>query len=160
MRPDDTLHDAAAKLGTLSAEQVPVVEDNHLVGSLSSQNISVGAVADGRDLNASVSEVMSKDASYCFETDDVEEVISCSAEADLKCLPVLDHNERVVGWVSLSLEQKATPADSLGDQLSIIACEDHWDLVGLYRGCPVGEQSIRASSRHAEHHLLVQTLAA
>jgi CBS-domain-containing membrane protein len=49
-----------------------------------------------------VSEVMSAEVMYCFEDDDVDEVLRNMGDIKVRRLPVVDRRKRLVGIVSLS----------------------------------------------------------
>ena len=48
-----------------------------------------------------VSDVMTRDVKYCFEDQDVEEVTRNMADIQVRRLPVVDRNKRLVGILSL-----------------------------------------------------------
>jgi CBS-domain-containing membrane protein len=45
---------------------------------------------------------MSPEVRYCFENDDIEDVLNNMAEIRVRRLPVLDHDKRLVGVVSIT----------------------------------------------------------
>jgi CBS-domain-containing membrane protein len=49
-----------------------------------------------------VREVMSEEVKYCFEDDDLDEVVENMADIKLRRLPVLNRDKRLVGIVSLA----------------------------------------------------------
>jgi len=99
--PDDTLQHAAATMAALDAGVLPVGADDRLVGMLTDRDIAVRAVAQGMGPETSVREVMSEEVKYCFEDEDLETVTQNMGDIQLRRLPVLDRNKRLVGIVSL-----------------------------------------------------------
>jgi len=82
---------------------MPVGENDRLVGIVTDRDIVLRAVAEERmPGNTSVREVMSAKVCYCFEDDDVEEAARIMAEHQVKRLPVLNREKRLVGIVALS----------------------------------------------------------
>ena len=60
------------------------------------------AVANGLGYETPVEEVMTHEVRYCFYDEDIEEVLENMADIQLRRLPVLDRDKRLVGIVSLS----------------------------------------------------------
>ena len=64
---------------------------------------------------------MSSEVKYCFEDDDVEDVALNMADNKLRRLPVLNHDKRLVGIVSLGDIARADGSGSAGTALSEIS---------------------------------------
>lgn len=99
--PDDTLQQAASAMAALDAGVLPVGENDRLVGMLTDRDIAVRAVAQGMGPETSVREVMSEEVKYCFEDEDLETVTQNMGDIQLRRLPVLNRDKRLVGIVSL-----------------------------------------------------------
>jgi len=100
--PDDTLLTAAKMMADLDVGVLPVGENDRLVGMVTDRDVTIRGVAAGRDPGeAKVREVMTRDVKYCFEEDDTESVASKMAEWQVRRLPVLTAEKRLVGIVSL-----------------------------------------------------------
>jgi CBS domain-containing protein len=99
--PDDTIQDAALMMAEIDAGALPVSDKDMLVGMITDRDIAVRGVADGRGPDAAVAEVMSHDVKYCYDDEDTEEVLANMGEIQLRRLPVLSRNKRLVGIVSL-----------------------------------------------------------
>jgi predicted transcriptional regulator len=56
--PDETVHEAIAKMNDAGVTQLPVIEDNRSVGSLRESRILARLLGDRDLLNAKVSEIM------------------------------------------------------------------------------------------------------
>jgi len=78
-----------------------VGENDRLVGMLTDRDIAVRAVADGLGPDTPVREVMSPDVKYCYEDEDIDHVAANMAGLELRRLPVVDRDKRLVGIVSL-----------------------------------------------------------
>ena len=101
--PNTTIRDVARKMRTGRIGALPVGENDRLVGMVTDRDIVVRAVADERlPGNTSVREVMSEKVCYCFEDNDIEEAAKIMAEHQVKRLPVLNRDKRLVGIVALS----------------------------------------------------------
>ena len=103
VRPSDTIRDAARTMRDLDVGPVPVCGDNDkLAGMLTDRDITVRAVAEGKDPNATkVQDVMTPDVHYCFEDQDVEEAANQMKDRQVRRLVVLNRDKRMVGIVSL-----------------------------------------------------------
>jgi len=102
IRPEDTLHTAAQMMADLDVGALPVGEKDRLVGMISDRDITVRAVANGRDPDKTlVRDAMSEQIRYCFEDDDTAEVANKMGQWQIRRLPVLNRDKRLVGIVSL-----------------------------------------------------------
>ncbi|WP_366524412.1 CBS domain-containing protein [Sinimarinibacterium flocculans] len=99
--PERTIQEAAGVMATLDAGAIPVGENDRLVGMITDRDISVRAVAKGMDCSTPVREVMTQDIRYCFEDEDVEHVAHNMGEIQVRRLPVLDRDKRLVGIIAL-----------------------------------------------------------
>ena len=106
--PDDTLQHAAELMADIDAGVLPVGEDDRLVGMLTDRDITVRAVAAGKAPNeCKVRDVMSPDIKYIYEDESVEDAARNMSELQVRRLPVLNRDKRLVGIVSLGdLAQK------------------------------------------------------
>ena len=100
-RPEDTLQQAAKKMAELDAGVLPVGADDRLVGMLTDRDITVRAVARGKGPQTPVGEVMSEDVKYCFEDEEMAAVTANMGDIQVRRLPVLSRDKRLVGIVSL-----------------------------------------------------------
>jgi CBS domain-containing protein len=100
--PDDTLGRAAGVMAKHDIGSLPVGENDRLVGFITDRDIVVRALAQGMDADAAVREVMSREVKYCYADDDLDEVAMNMADLELRRLPVVDREKRLVGIVSLA----------------------------------------------------------
>ena len=115
--PDQTLREAAAIMAKIDAGVLPVGDNDRLVGMITDRDIAVRGVAKGLKPDAKVREVMSKDVMYCFADEDVEDVALNMAEQKVRRLPVLDHEKRLVGIVSLGDIALADGPEAAGEAI-------------------------------------------
>lgn len=102
VHPDTTLQDAAKKMRDLNVGSLPICDGQRLVGTLTDRDITVRAIAEGRDPTAtSVRGSMTPEVVYCFEDQAVEEAAKLMKEKQIRRLPVLNRDKRLVGIVSL-----------------------------------------------------------
>ena len=99
--PDMTIGDAARKMRDGDFGMMPVGEDDRLIGTISDRDIVIRAVAEGKDAGTPVRDVMSEGVAWAYEDDSVEEAAKIMSERQVRRLPVVDHNKRLVGIVAL-----------------------------------------------------------
>lgn len=99
--PDSSLREAASLMGRIDSGALLVNDGDRLVGMVTDRDITVRGVAAGLDAEAPVREVMSSEIRYCFEDEDVQHVAENMAQIQLRRLPVLNREKRLVGVVSL-----------------------------------------------------------
>ena len=99
--PGETLQDAAWTMADIDAGILPVGEDDRLVGVITDRDIAIRAVGTGRSAEARIREVMSPEVKYCYADDDVDDILRNMAEQQLRRMPVVDRDKRLVGIVSI-----------------------------------------------------------
>jgi CBS domain-containing protein len=99
-RPDGTITDAAKMMAQCDCGVLPVEEGDRLVGMITDRDIVVRALAQGRT-DARIADVMSRDIKYCFDDEDIDAVAHNMADIQMRRLPVVDRNKRLVGILSL-----------------------------------------------------------
>jgi CBS domain-containing protein len=101
-RPDATLEAAAEKMKSLDVGPLPVCDGDRLVGMVTDRDITVRATAAGRDPKTTpIREAMTEKVVYCFEDQDVREAARLIEEKQIRRLPVLNRDKRLVGIVSV-----------------------------------------------------------
>jgi CBS domain-containing protein len=101
IEPNQTIRDAARLMAEMDAGIMPVREGDRLVGMITDRDIAVRAVAQGRGPDTPVREVMTDEVKYCFEDEDTAAVERNMAEIQVRRLPVLTRDKRLVGILSL-----------------------------------------------------------
>jgi CBS domain-containing protein len=100
---DASLRDAALKMKKLDVGLIPVCDGDRLRGVLTDRDITIRATAEGRDpKKTKVADVMSSDIAYCLEAQEVQEAVSLMEARQIRRLPILDDDKRLVGIVSLA----------------------------------------------------------
>jgi CBS domain-containing protein len=99
--PRNTICDAARVMAEIDAGALPVGDQDRLVGMITDRDIAVRAVAQGKGPDTPVSDVMSQEVKYCFEDEDLERVARNMADIQVRRLPVVDRDKRLVGIIAL-----------------------------------------------------------
>ena len=101
--PNMTIRDAARRMREDNVGALPVGENDRLVGMVTDRDIVMRAVADERRPGTTaVRDVMSEGVCYCFEDDNLERAAQVMAEHQVRRLPVLNRDKRLVGFVALA----------------------------------------------------------
>lgn len=101
LTPEQSIRKAAALMVEIDSGALLIEDQDRLVGMITDRDIAIRAVAKGLDCDTPVSEVMSKHIRYCFDDENVQHVAENMAENELRRLPVLNREKRLVGVVSL-----------------------------------------------------------
>ena len=100
--PDMDVVEAAKKMRDGDFGIVPVQKDDRLVGMLTDRDIAIRCVAENRDCKSiHVGEIMTDKVLYCFEDQDLNEVAENLGDNQIRRLPVLNRDKRLVGILSL-----------------------------------------------------------
>jgi CBS domain-containing protein len=117
------LTEAAAKMKTLDVGLLPICDGDKLIGTLTDRDITVRGIAEGYDpSDTKVSDIMSTDLAYCFEDEEIEKALSLMEDRQIRRLPVLDREKRLIGIVSLGdLAVHAGQKERLGKTLEEVS---------------------------------------
>jgi CBS domain-containing protein len=99
--PDETIQHAAQVMASIDAGILPVGDHDQLVGMITDRDIAIKGIANGKGPETKVRDVMTSDVKYCFDDQDVEEVAHNMADIQVRRLPVVNHDKRLVGILSL-----------------------------------------------------------
>jgi CBS domain-containing protein len=122
--PDAALPDIARKMRDEDFGAMPVAEDDRLIGMITDRDIVVRCVAlDGDVRSTTARQVMSPRVLYCFDDESVENVLQNMGANQVRRLPVINRDKRLVGVVSLGDLSKAAQ-DPAGDALKEISESD------------------------------------
>ncbi len=99
--PDMTIQDAAKEMRAGDFGMMPVGENARMIGTISDRDITIRAVAEGLDPDTPVREVMSDGVAWAYEDDSVEQAAKIMSERQVRRLPVVDREKRLVGIVAL-----------------------------------------------------------
>ena len=107
--PGQSIRDVAKIMADIDAGAVPVGENDRLVGMITDRDIAIRAVAEGKGPDTPVREVMSTEVKYVFDDEDLEHVAKNMGDIQVRRLPVVNREKRLVGIVSFGdVAQKET----------------------------------------------------
>jgi CBS domain-containing protein len=117
--PDDTIEHAAQTMAQLDVGVLPVAENDRLVGMLTDRDIAVRVVAKGKaGRTARVRDAMSHEIKYCFEDEDFDHVVRNMGQEQVRRLPVMSRDKRLVGIVALADIAVESDGEKAGDALA------------------------------------------
>ena len=112
--PTDTIQDAARLMADEDCGALPVGENDRLVGMITDRDIVVRAVAMGKQpADCTVGDVMSREIKYIYEDETTDGLAQKIAELQIKRMPVINRDKRLVGIVSLG--DLASQGDTEGE---------------------------------------------
>lgn len=125
VEPDRPIAEAARLMQQQDIGGMPVGDGDRLIGMVTDRDIVVRAVAEGKDPKTTpVREAMSERLFYCFDDQEAEEVAANMGEQQVRRLPVVDREKRLVGIVSLG-DLTAGGAEKAAAALSEITAPAH-----------------------------------
>lgn len=102
--PENTVTDVARLMKTEDIGPVLIVDNEQsrtLVGIVTDRDIVVKVIADGQDVNTTrVGDTMSKKLVTCRPDDDVEVAMKAMAQFQLRRIPVVGENMKLLGIIS------------------------------------------------------------
>ncbi len=99
--PGMSILEAAKKMRDGDFGMLPVGEDDRMIGTISDRDIVIRAIAEGMDTNTKVRDVMTKGIAWAYEDETVEQAARIMSERQVRRLPVVDRDKRLVGIVAL-----------------------------------------------------------
>jgi CBS domain-containing protein len=99
---DTPILEIARKMRDADIGSMPVVDQDRVVGMVTDRDIVVRVIADGRPPQTSTArDAMSPGVLYCFDDEPVEDVLDKMGDQQIRRLPVVNRDKRLVGVVSL-----------------------------------------------------------
>jgi CBS domain-containing protein len=100
--PDTSLQAAAVMMKELDVGALPVCDGDRLTGMLTDRDLVIrGLAAGAQTAGRSVAEVMTQGVAWCFDDDSIDTAANLMQERQIRRLPVLSRDKRLVGIVSL-----------------------------------------------------------
>lgn len=102
--PTDTVSKAAQLMKDENVGSIPVIEDVQtmkLIGIVTDRDLALQVVAPKRDASTTlVEDVMTYEVITCRAGDDVQKAVDAMAQHQLRRMPVVDGDQRIVGIIS------------------------------------------------------------
>ncbi len=101
INPKMSIVEAARQMRDGDFGMLPVGENDRMIGTITDRDIAIRAIAEGKDIATKVRDVMSEGITWAFEDDSVEKAAKIMSQQQVRRLPVVDHDKRLVGIVAL-----------------------------------------------------------
>ncbi|MBI0330884.1 CBS domain-containing protein [Burkholderia plantarii] len=122
--PSDSIHHAAQLMARHDVGALPVCGGPRVVGMVTDRDIVTRALASGKDGSATVREVASVPIEWCSEDDDADAVRRKMASTQVRRIPVMSRDRRLVGMVSLgdfATRCGVAERDAIGETLDYLS---------------------------------------
>ncbi len=122
VQADVSLVEAAVVMRDMDVGALPICESGRLVGMLTDRDIALRAVAECRDPRFTVvKDVMTPGVTYIFGDQEVEDAAELMERKQVRRLPVLNREKRLVGIVSLGDVALHTSNELSGEALKVMS---------------------------------------
>jgi CBS domain-containing protein len=102
VEPDTRIHELARMMRDQDIGSIPIGENDRLVGMVTDRDIVCKGLADGKDVNAlTARDLMTGPIVYCRDDEDIDDAARIMEEHEIRRLPVINENKRMVGILSL-----------------------------------------------------------
>lgn len=119
--PDQTIREAARAMAERDIGFIPVEEKDRMVGMITDRDIAIRALAQGKGPDTKVRDVMTREVRYCYDDEKIDDVLANMGDLQVRRLPVVNRDKRLVGIVSLSdcaTKERAQPAANALDRIT------------------------------------------
>ena len=114
-RSEQTARDAAQVMRDRDCGCVPIVDgSDRVVGIVTDRDLTVRAIAAGRDGNTRLADLMTPSVECCGQDDDLRDVEQRMAELQVRRIPIVDAGGRCLGIISQAdIARAASSADGV-----------------------------------------------
>jgi CBS domain-containing protein len=121
---NQTARDAAQVMRDRDCGVVPIVDDTgRVVGIVTDRDLTVRAIAEGRDGETKLSELMTASPASCNQDDDLRDVEQRMAELQVRRIPIVDAGGRCLGIISQADIARAASIDDgvvTGEEIALV----------------------------------------
>jgi CBS domain-containing protein len=118
VRPDAMISEAAKMMKQHDIGMLPVCSGHQLVGSITDRDLAIRAIAEGRNpLATKVSDIMTPNVFWCYDDQELEEAAQLMEEKQIRRLPIVNREKRLVGIISLGDFALRSQNDRLAEEV-------------------------------------------
>lgn len=123
---DTSIRDVALRMLEQESGFIPIADGETLVGVITDHDMALRTLAAGKSADDKVSTIMTKDILFCYEQDEITDVLRQMHEFHVQRLIVLDNptDKDFIGVVSLS--DIADKCDTAEMAKRIVECCKHY----------------------------------
>lgn len=122
--PTDTAQAAAGFMLSADTGSIPVCDGEKIVGMITDRDIAIRGVSKGLGPDCAVGDLMSKDIVCARDTDDVQAIAQQMSDKQVRRMPVIDAENRLVGMVSLGDLSRQSQDSAAKTALDGVSAED------------------------------------
>ena len=120
--PDTSVSDAAVLMESEDIGSLPILDGERLAGMVTDRDIVIRAIAKGKDPRGMpVREVASGEVVTVHADDDLSDALQLMASQQVRRLPVVDENDRLVGVLAQADVAAAAKEKSVGEMVEEIS---------------------------------------
>lgn len=120
--PDISIAAVARHMKERDVGAMPVLENDQLIGMITDRDIALRALADGKDISSlTARDVMTEGVLSCREADELDEALEIMQRQQVRRLPVLNREDRLVGMLSIGDVAHAAPPKNIGEMMKAVS---------------------------------------
>ena len=120
--PETSVSDAAVLMESEDVGSLPILDGDHLAGVVTDRDIVIRAIAKGKDPRGmAVRDVASRELVTVQADDDLMDALQLMATRQVRRLPVVDENNRLVGILSQADVAVSAKEKSVGEMVEEIS---------------------------------------
>ena len=120
--PSTTVIELARLMAKHDIGAIPIGDNDKLIGMVTDRDIVCRGIADGHDIaKLTAREVMSAKMIWCRDDDDLDDASRIMEAKQIRRLPVIDKNKRMVGMLSLGDLSHAGKSKLSGEVLQAVS---------------------------------------
>ena len=125
--PGTPVSDLARLMREHDIGAIPIGENDHLIGMVTDRDIVCKGVAEAgfNADRATARDVMTRGIHCCRDDDDLAKAIRHMEELQIRRLPVINRDKRMVGILSLGDVSHTAPVDLLSECMKSISAHHH-----------------------------------
>ena len=124
VEPGTSVKELAKRMREHDVGAIPVGENDKLIGMVTDRDIVVRACAEGGAPEVvTARDVMTKGVVFCRDLEEVEDAVRIMEQKQIRRLPVIDENKRMVGMLALGDISHAVSHEVTGEVAAAVS--DH-----------------------------------
>ena len=124
VEPGTSVKELAKRMREHDVGAIPVGENDKLIGMVTDRDIVVRACAEGgAPESVTARDVMTKGVVFCRDLEEVEDAVRIMEQKQIRRLPVIDENKRMVGMLALGDISHAVSHEVTGEVAAAVS--DH-----------------------------------
>lgn len=120
--PDAPISDVAERMRQDDVGAIPIGEKDRLIGMVTDRDIVIRGLSGKQDpLQLTARDVMSEPIVYCTANEELDDAVRIMERKQIRRLPVIDENHRMVGMLSLGDVAARAPASLCSETLRAVS---------------------------------------